>query len=125
MSNIDDIFSLDLLASDPQQFQSPTNEAQNYFDEIFYKKIQLFEDPLFMREYNSIVQPAKPTQSLLPTDLNRMIRSINEQSTLDFQYTKSTKIGELIEFLETQVQNLEPKVDGLKQKNLQENVAII
>lgn len=121
MSNIDDIFSLDLLSSDPQQFQSPTNEAQNYFDEIFYKKIQLFEDPLFMKEYRSIVQSTKQTQSLLPTDLNRMVRSINEQSALDFQYTKSTKIEDLIEFLETQVQNLEPKVDELKQNSSHKN----
>ena len=121
ISNIDDIFSFDLLASDQHQFQSPTNEVQNYFDELFYKKMQLFEDPLLMKEYRSIVQ-AKQTQSLLPTDLNRIIKSINEQSAYDFYCAKNTKIEELNEFLKIQVKNLEQRIDQYKQKDSCDNV---
>lgn len=113
-SSADDIFSYDLIASGAQQFHSP-NADSNYFDELFAKKIQLFDDNMLIKEYRTVIQPHS---SLLPSDLNRMIKTINENSSYldNFQYTKTMKKEELIEFLNKEISNLETQIEQ-RQKN--------
>ncbi len=108
-SNIDDIFSLDLMTSNATQFQP---NDQNYFDELFSKKIQLFDDSMFFKEYKAILTP----NSLVPSDLNRIVKNINENSSYfdHFHYNKFSNKEELIEFLTKELSNLESQIDSAK-----------
>ena len=110
--DIDDIFSYDI-----QQFQ-PQNGEADYFGEIFSKKILIFEDPMFIKEYRSVVQPNK---SNIPSDLSRLIKGINEncQYLENYSYSKGVKKEEFIEFLTNELNNLTNKINSYQNETVQ------
>lgn len=107
--DIDDIFSYDI-----QQFQ-PSSSETDYFAEIFSKKILLFEDPMFIKEYRSVVQPNK---TLIPSDLNRLIKNINENSKYlnNYSYSKTVKKEDFVQFLTSELDNLEKQISSYDNK---------
>ena len=109
-SNIDDIFSLDLISSGATQ---TANEA-NYFDELFSKKVQLFDDAMFFKEYRTILTH----NSLVPSDLTRVIKNINENSSYfeSFQFNKLSQKDELIELVNKEISSLESLIQQHKSK---------
>jgi hypothetical protein len=82
----------------------------NYFDELFSKKIQLFDDPMFFKEYKAILAH----NSMVPSDLNRIVKNINENSLYfeHFQYNKFASKDELIQFLKNEIENLSSQIDN-------------
>lgn len=120
-SSADDIFSLDLmLASGVQDFQSPTSQQTNYFEELFSKKVQLFDDSLFLKEYKNILQS---NSSLIPSDLNRLLKSINENHTYlkNFQYSKNISKEEFIQFLEQEANEIEDRISQYPNKDIEKD----
>ncbi len=107
-TNIDDIFSSTyefIESGSSQQFQQPPTST-SYFEELFSKKIQLFDDNLFMKEFrNTTVQIPN---SFLPQDVGRIVKSINENSTYlaSFQFTQAIIKEELISFMDKELMNL-------------------
>ena len=89
------------------------NEA-NYFDELFSKKVQLFDDAMFFKEYRTILTH----NSLVPSDLTRVIKNINENSSYfeSFQFNKLSQKDELIELVNKEISSLESLIQQHKSK---------
>ncbi|CAF0843899.1 unnamed protein product [Brachionus calyciflorus] len=116
IANLDDFsFDMSINTSFMPNFQNPKNEN---FDEIFSKKIQIFDDPSYLSEYKSIVQPGS-SSSLIPSDLIRVIKNINANSTYldNIQLGKSFK-SELVQNLESHLNDLKQEID-MNRNNLQ------
>lgn len=112
-SNLDDFLSFELSMNSNTSFlpNIPTAKNEN-FDEIFSKKIQIFDDPNYLSEYRSIVQPG-PASSLIPSDLMRVIKNINASSSYidNIQMTKTVKKEDLILSLESRLEDLRREIE--------------
>lgn len=110
VTNMDDFsFDLSMTSSFLPNVKSAKIEEN---DDLFEKKIQIFDDMNFFQEYRSIIQSGS-SSSLIPSDLSRVIKNINSNST----YFESVPIGkmtknELIPILETYLENLNRKIEN-------------
>lgn len=117
---IDDFNSFDMSMSSNSFLQSPLAYQPENFEETFSKKIQILEDPNYLKEYRNIIQ--NNSSSLIPSDLLRVIKALNENSVYpeNIPSIKNIKKEELITFLETQLNDLKDRVEK-NRKELVEN----
>jgi hypothetical protein len=106
----DEIFSLELISSAPIQ----SNEG-DYLNENIYKKSQILDDINFFKEYNAILNNLNT--STIPSDVNRIIRKINETSPFysNNQLEKNFKKEELMEFIQKENLTIESQIEQLNQ----------
>lgn len=62
-----------------------------------------------MKEFRTVIQPYN---SLIPSDLNRIVKSTNENTSYmeNFQYSKLTSKEELFEFLNREIKSLDDQI---------------
>ncbi|RNA07183.1 hypothetical protein BpHYR1_004296 [Brachionus plicatilis] len=80
-------------------------------DEAFERKMQIFDDANFFTEYRSIVQPGS-SSSLIPSDLSRVIKNINANSTYfeSIQASKMTR-SDLVPSLEECLEKVQKEIE--------------
>lgn len=120
VTNLDDFsFDLSMTSSFLPNVQNAKLEENV---DLFEKKIQIFDDANFFNEYRSIIQSSS-SSSLIPSDLSRVIKNINSNSTY-FESIEMGKINrnDLIPSLETCLESLidqiEKNQDILKSNNV-------
>jgi len=111
-ANVDDILSssYEFIESGCNQFQQQPTTNTSYFDELFSKKIQIFDDNNFMKEFRTIT--VQVPNSYLPQDVSRVIKNINENSTylISHQNTQPLLKEELVALLEKELMNLKDQI---------------
>lgn len=102
-----DIFDLDLIAVDTH-----TNDG-NYLSEILSKRIQMLDDANFYREYRSVLQHL--STSVVPSDMQRIIKVVNENSTYSISFDKNLKREELIELISQEISSVDDQIEKINQ----------
>ena len=88
------------------------------FEETLQKKIQILDNPIFFKEFHNLIQSA--SQSNIPSDLIKLIRSTNENSSyisMSTQAIKSMKKEEICNILKEKLTSVKEKIDK-NQKNV-------
>ena len=118
---VDDFFAFDPIQSQFPQAIPKNGTAQ--FDEMFAKKIQILDDPNFIREYRNII--SHNLNSLIPSDMARVIKSINENSSYmnNIHFGKGNKKEEVLAELKVNLENLKKEIE--KQTEAFEAVCLI
>ena len=105
-ANYEDSINLDLTNIELKTAADPEVQAER-----FSRKIQFLEDAHFLREFNSFQQAG--TQSLIPTELKILLKCLNESVQANESYpSKIQKKEELIEFIESQIEKMNQKIEN-------------
>jgi hypothetical protein len=106
---VEDFFAFDPISSQFPQAMPKNSNAQ--FDEMFAKKIQILDDPNFIREYRNIISHS--STSLIPPDMARLIKSINENSSYmnNIHFGKGAKKEEVLAELKVNLENLKKDIE--------------
>ena len=105
---VEDFFTFDPIQSQFPQAVPKNGTAQ--FDELFAKRIQILDDPNFIREYRNVISHS--LNSLIPSDMARVIKSINENSSYmnNIHFGKGTKKEDVLAELKVNLENLKKEI---------------